>query len=223
MAIIKFGPIVTGARGSVGGTTFSRSRGGAFIRQRVKPVFSLTSARLSWAIAMSTVWDRWLNQATAAQRADWNTLGDNTNFTNALGDTYHPSGWNLYLRTNSLAVYWIHSYVNAAPGSATTAHFVPTFEWDDVAKQITVAAWPGGGQFSRYFCHFSPALRPTVYSYRAHFVYQAYLSTFAAWPDVAVTPANMYATGDRVFIRDRIRDTTGEVSAPYYTILDCEP
>lgn len=222
MVSVKFGPIVSDARGSIGGTTFSRSRAGAFARSRRKGVFSQTNLRSSWAANMSYQYDYWLNHTPQADREDWNTLGDNTTFTNALGVEYHPSGWNLFLRTNSLALFFGLAHASLAPASATQAHFEVSYSWHE-GNQLIVATRAAGPPFnSAYIFHCGHPLPQTInYSRGPHLFSKMILyGDLGAGADLSIS--GVYATGDRVFIRDRLRDQSGELSAPFWTIFDCE-
>jgi hypothetical protein len=90
MAIIKFGGGITDARGSLAGNTFTRSRAGSVVRQRVAPIQpnSMSQSRqrqlLASAVAVYTSF-------TTAQVAAWQALADQITKTNKLGDTYTPS------------------------------------------------------------------------------------------------------------------------------------
>jgi hypothetical protein len=99
--LIKYGGLVGDARGSLGGTTFARNHYGSYARQRTKPVDPGTSkqnvfrARLTEA---NTTWQAF----TQAQRDLWNAKASTTTFTNRLGDTFSPTGINLFVRSFNL-------------------------------------------------------------------------------------------------------------------------
>lgn len=220
--ICKFGPIVSDARGKLGGTVFSRCRSGAFARKLTIPVFNQTNLRSAWNANMGYIYQYWLNDIPTSDRDDWNTLGDNTTFTNALGEEYHPSGWNLFLRTNSLADYYGLAFAALAPGNANQAHFEVTYAWNEGNQWILATRAAGPPLNSHYIFHSSVALPQTIHYCQGPYIW----SDAIAYGDLGVgqliAPAGTYKTGDRVFIRDRLRDQSGELSAPFITLFDCE-
>lgn len=222
MALVKFGPVVSDVRGSIGGTVFSRSRAGAFARIRTKPTFAPTPPRNLIQSIMAHVYGQWLNECTNAQRVVWNTLGDNTDFTNALGDTYHPSGWNLFLRTNSLNKLRLTSVQKTAPPTATGTHYPITY---------TVVAGPKiqgemkdvpAALHGVFFWLSLPQLF-TVYSYTGPFFAYTWddsATLHAAATDIFDSPPVINT--HRFFIRDRALYSAGQVSAPYFNYIDVD-
>jgi len=92
MARIKLGALAQDVRGSLNGTTFSRNRGGAYVRTKVSPVqpvsaFSANS-RQSFKI-MSTTWATLL---TAGERGAWIAFALTHPFINVFGDSLIVSG-----------------------------------------------------------------------------------------------------------------------------------
>lgn len=103
MALIKFGGPVIEARGSVAGTTFSRNRSGAYIRARVKPVNPNSPRQASIRAIQSSMGERWLDSASAAQRVQWGVFADNVPAKNLLGEVISLSGWNQFVKSNVTA------------------------------------------------------------------------------------------------------------------------
>lgn len=91
MAKFTSGPVVAEIRGSIGGSTFSRNRYGAIIRNRTKPTvptsepFLLATARMT---AASQAWQ----DLTADQRAAWNTYAQTHPITGSLGEAQILTG-----------------------------------------------------------------------------------------------------------------------------------
>lgn len=99
MAKIKFGMMMTDARGKLGGQVFSKNRAGAYIRTKVTPSNPQTSAQAQVRSNLSTLSTGW-NSLTAAQIAQWNdSVGDWTS-TDVFGDIKKPTGKNLYVKLN---------------------------------------------------------------------------------------------------------------------------
>lgn len=99
MAVIKFGGPVADARGSVAGNTYSRNKAGAYIRNRTKPVNPDTTLQQNVRNMFSSISSGW-RSLTDEQRASWNLAGSGFEQLNKLGDTYVPSGFQLYMLLN---------------------------------------------------------------------------------------------------------------------------
>lgn len=100
MASIKFGSIgISDARGSIGGTVFSRNRGGAYIRQRTTPVNPNTSRQAAIRATFGTVQSSWRG-LTEAQRESWRSNAVNFPVKNRLGETITLQGNILFQKCN---------------------------------------------------------------------------------------------------------------------------
>lgn len=220
MAIIKYGPLASEVRGSIGGTTFSRSRAGAYVRKRTKPVFSNTKRRTPWLSRMPYVYHYWLNVLTDEQRQSWNTMGDNTEWTNALGETYHPSGYNLWLRAQTLLLEAESAIQATCPGQATGTHYPITYTHvagDDVYAEMQDA--PALAHKVLFWASYP--LPWTVYSHRGPYP-QSTWKTSAALHAAPVKIFDSVAGHPdvRYFIRDRAVYDTAHISAAYFDSLD---
>lgn len=92
----------TGASGSMGGTTWSRNRFGAYARARTKPVNPNTARQQTMRSLMASLTARWGQTLTDAQRLAWNQYGDNVVMKNRVGQDIHLTGFNHYIRSNSV-------------------------------------------------------------------------------------------------------------------------
>lgn len=125
MAILKFGVIVTGIRGSIGGTTFSQNGSSAYAKawaQGPQPKSSKQQAQCAALGSMGAYW----KALTVAQRAAWDTYAalPAQALTNSLGLTYYASGWNWFVKNvrQQLSVTMSPTYtapVGARPGKPT--------------------------------------------------------------------------------------------------------
>lgn len=101
MAKFSPGPAVAEIRGSIGGTTFSRSRYGAYMRMRAKPVVS-HSIYATYAKARMTAATQAWQGLTASQKASWNHWALSNPITGSLGEpqilTGHVAFVGLYVR-----------------------------------------------------------------------------------------------------------------------------
>jgi hypothetical protein len=102
MALVRFGGGVSEIRGSIAGNVFARSRAGATVRNRIKPINAPTlrqdaiQALFSLAVASYRL-------LSASQVQEWADYAEQ-NFAgarlNALGEPYTPSGEQMFMEIN---------------------------------------------------------------------------------------------------------------------------
>jgi len=119
MALIKLGPTIAMAAGSIGGATYARNRYGAYIRNRTKPVDPGSANQNAYRTRVSSAVAAW-QALTAAQRDAFNAKAQTTILVNRIGESFHPSGINLYIRTYNLCDIAGHSQVTTPPVSPIT-------------------------------------------------------------------------------------------------------
>ena len=119
MAKIKFGMMMTDARGKLGGQVFSKNRGGAYIRTKVTPSNPRSTFQQAIRSLLSTFSQQW-SALTEAQRASWNGAVANWSKTDIFGDIKNPTGKNLFVRLNNKAVNAGYASMTDAPEKAET-------------------------------------------------------------------------------------------------------
>ena len=85
------GPVTGEVRGSIGGTTFSRNRYGAYMRNRAKPVVSMTEKAVNAKSRMTAATQAWQDLTIPEQRT-WNGWANSNPITGALGETQYLTG-----------------------------------------------------------------------------------------------------------------------------------
>lgn len=98
MALVLFGNGVADMRGSINGTTFARNKSGAYARNRTVPVNPNTVSQSNNRARFASASAEWTN-LTAAERDSWNNLAIGATRLNRLGQSYTPSGRQLFLET----------------------------------------------------------------------------------------------------------------------------
>jgi hypothetical protein len=104
MALVKYGPVVGVASGSVGAVTYSHNRGGAYIRSLAIPTNPNTAAQTLTRNRLSGLSQGW-KLITPGQRSAWGALATSLPQVNALGDTFTLSGQQLYIGYNQFRLY----------------------------------------------------------------------------------------------------------------------
>lgn len=100
MALIKFGMMMTDARGKLGGQVFTKTRSGATLRTKVVPANPRSTAQQFARGILGSLSAQW-KSLTEEQRLAWNSAVQDYSRTNIFGDTYLPSGKNLFTALNS--------------------------------------------------------------------------------------------------------------------------
>lgn len=103
MAKIKFGMMMTDARGKLGGQVFSKNRSGAYVRTKVTPVNPRTSFQQASRQLLGVISQSW-SALTTEQRESFNKSVNDWARTDIFGDLKNPTGKNLFTRLNKNAI-----------------------------------------------------------------------------------------------------------------------
>ena len=144
MARIKFGMMMTDARGKLGGHVFTKAKSGATIRTKVTPLNPKTSAQSEVRSALGANSQAW-RTLSETQRLAWNSAAQEVSKTNAFGDTYFPSGKNYFTAVNN-NLRNIGEDVLLNPPSLVTMPGLTSVQvdFDLLAEQIDIAPVSSG-------------------------------------------------------------------------------
>jgi len=139
MALVKFGGGITQMAGSIGGTTFARNRYGNYARSRTKPTNPNTARQQTIRSALAFLTERWSLTLTAAQRTAWNLYAANVTMLNRLGESVNLSGFNMYIRSNSIRKAFGLAVIDAGPVVFEIPEADPTYAIaaSEATQQIT--------------------------------------------------------------------------------------
>lgn len=166
MTTIRYGPIVADARGSTGGTTFSRGPFGAYTKARVAPTNPNTDKQAAARALLSTIVDRWMTVLTVAQRDAWNAAVQAFTVPNRIGDAIHLTGMQWYIRCNILldltgqALVAVPPIVPIVPAptfklnhvAASGVQVVAIGNWDETAHdQLSILTSPNLSQTKNFY------------------------------------------------------------------------
>lgn len=101
MALVRFGGGVAEIRASVAGTTYSRNRGGAYQRNRVKPLNPRTAFQTQQRDRLSDLSTNWGGLLTQAQRDQWTSFAALYPRTNVFGAAVVLTGQQFYVAVNT--------------------------------------------------------------------------------------------------------------------------
>lgn len=99
-AIMTPGPVVGDIRGSIGGTTFSRNKGGLYAKVRVTPVNPSTTRQVDVRADFASLISDWRLILSFNQRQAWIDFAAASPILNRLGQSILISGLNWYSRSN---------------------------------------------------------------------------------------------------------------------------
>lgn len=108
-------PEGTQASGSIGGTTYSHNRYGAYKRNRTVPVNPNTDRQIVIRNAIRALTIRWQLTLTQAQRDAWDVYAANVDWVGSLGDTINLTGIAHYVRSNVVRIQAVAPVVDDAP------------------------------------------------------------------------------------------------------------
>ena len=113
-------PILSAASASLGGATFAKNRGGNYIRKRVAPVQPRSPAQQAVRASLAAISGSW-KSLTAAQIAGWSALASTITLKDSLGNSYIPTGNQLFTGLNVTLTTIASATITAPPGA------VPSF------------------------------------------------------------------------------------------------
>lgn len=114
MAKIKFGMMMTDARGKLGGQVFSKNRAGAYVRTKVTPANPRTSTQMLSRSILGLLSASWSGLSDVQRRA-WNSAVNDWQKTDVFGDSRKPTGKNLFTGLNKELLQSGQSQLNLPP------------------------------------------------------------------------------------------------------------
>lgn len=129
------GAIVSEVRGKIAATVFSRNRGGAVIRNRIKPINRRSTGQSTRRQTLGSLASAWRG-LTQTQRDSWNSASQNFPLQDTLGQTIFLSGEQLYVRFNANLILIGETAIDTAPSPFAFAVLTASLS----AEDDTVAA-----------------------------------------------------------------------------------
>lgn len=115
MASVKYGGGIIQMSGSIAGNVFARNRYANYVRARTKPTNPNTDRQNAVRSAVAFLSDRWAQTLSDDQRIAWNLYADSVNMKNRLGEVIHFSGYNHYIRSNTILKQLGYTPIDAGP------------------------------------------------------------------------------------------------------------
>lgn len=164
MAKINLGALAQDVRGSLLGTTFSRNRGGSFVRGKVSPVQPLTARQTAQRAIFSDLTKGW-QTLTPAQQNAWIAWAVINKVTDVFGNAITLSGINAYLKINATILTFGGAIITLPPPPPGTPGPLATAASGVAATNAVTITWAvalTGGEFYQVWstAGFSAGARP---------------------------------------------------------------
>lgn len=173
MALLKLGGLIADIRGSVGGVTFARNRGGAYARNRTVPINPSSTRQTAVRALLGDLSNVWTTTLTQAQRAAWELYAANVPLINPLGEARNVSGINMFVRTNSVMLDTGGTRLDDAPTEFTVGPTItPSFSIDAAADTFDIndlGGYPETAPGVRLFVAVGRPQNPGINFYKSPF------------------------------------------------------
>lgn len=127
MALFLTGSGIARISGSIAGHTFARNKSGDYVRNRTKPVNPRTSFQQVMRAIVAALAQYWRTQLTPEQRGAWENYAQAVGMKNRIGQTIHLTGFNHFIRTNSLVLKQTNALIKPGPTTLSLPAQDPTF------------------------------------------------------------------------------------------------
>lgn len=218
MALVVL-PEGTQISGSIGGTTWSHNRFGAYKRNRSVPVNPNTTRQVAVRNAVRELTINWDLLLTQAQRDAWDLYASNVSWVNRLGRSVNLTGLNHYVRCNTPRRMNTIAAIDAAPtifniGIAETNLVVTA---SAATQDLTItgadpASWIGEADAWQFFFMGAPQ-NGSIKFFGGP--YRQLIAVPGAGPPpfpVVVAAAFPFAEGQHIWCRSRIARGDGRLS-----------
>lgn len=115
MALVKYGGGIVQMSGSIAGNTYARNRFGNYVRSRTKPVNPNSDRQVAARVRIAYLSEFWHETLSVNERGLWDTYAAAVAMTNKLGETINLTGFNHFIRSNSVRMLFHPGAVTFAP------------------------------------------------------------------------------------------------------------
>jgi hypothetical protein len=224
MALVKFGGGITAMSGSIAGNVFARNRFGSYVRSRTKPVNPHSSRQEAIRSIVSYLSEYWHVELDDDARNLWNVYAAAVLMKNKLGESINISGFNHFIRSNSLELLMSESVIDAAPSVLSLPDKDPLLlcSAEAIAAQTftftcDTEGWAPNGdpKFGIIIHQGQPQLASRNF-FNGPWRYMDYIdSTEGAAGTGTLSASFAFAEGQKVWFQARIITDGGRVSEPW--------
>ena len=219
MALFR-GTLIGQASGSVAGNTFSRNRGGQYIRNRAVPVNPNSPQQVAVRNALSQLSTAWGQSLTATQRMDWDVYAQNVPVLNRLGDIITLTGFNMYIRCNTPRLQAGLSRIDDGPSVFDLGSFTPVTTLVVAANDTVTVSFTNTDDWANetgaaMLVYISRSLSQTINFFKGPFRFGTNIDgddTTAPTSPVVVNSPFTVAASQQVFTRVTVTRADGRLS-----------
>jgi hypothetical protein len=222
MALIKFSSAIGAISGSIGGVTYARNAGGAYMRERVVPVnpASVFQTELRGYLAQLTA--LWVT-LTQAQRDGWAAYSENVLLPNPLGDQREIGALAHYVRSNVPRLQSGNPRVDTAPIIFTLGDFTqPEITNITAPTSLSLAFTEGddwvGEDDAAMLIYGARGYNPTINFFKGPYRYTDLIAGDSVTPETTPYAAALPFTlqeAQKSFIFGRVTRADGRLSSPF--------
>lgn len=213
-------PVYSDARGSLAGLTYSRNRGGLYVRARAVPTNPGTDQQQAVRSWLGQLVGLWLSTLDAVQRAAWESYAAQVTVPNKLGDQIHLSGQQHYIRSNVPRLQAGLTRVDDGPTVYDLGDFTQPEVCVNATTDIAYVTFTGTDDWvdedgAAMLVYLSRDLAPTINYHRGPYRFADSIDgdsvSAPSTPAAVACPFNM-TEGNHAFARVRVTRADGRLS-----------
>lgn len=221
MALIKFGMMMTDARGKLGGQVFTKARNGSTVRTKVTPSNPRSAAQQKARGLLASLSRQWAT-LTEVQRLAWSNAVSSYPKTNIFGDNYLTTGKSLFIGVNTNISNVGGTNILVPPVLVEMPNPINIIcDLDETAGQLTVTPDDAvTGVDNMYYLEATAPSSPGISNFSGAYRFYNFENAAASDPDQNyIEYSNKFGApviGKKVGFRVRIiNKVTGQVTIPY--------
>lgn len=223
---VKFkSQIITQASGSIGGTTYSRNKGGMYQRARAIPTNPNSPQQAAVRSIMGNLAIIWGSVLTVAQRAVWTIYAEQVPLIDRLGSAMNVTGLNMFIRSNTPRVQAGLDYVAGGPtefnlGSFTNPSFTATEATDVIPTTFDNTDDWANEDDAAALVYVSRPQNPSIAFFKGPYRLAGIIAGDATTPPTSpasITSPFAFNAGHRMFVRFQVSRADGRLSLPFRT------
>lgn len=216
-------PIFSQASGSLAGTTFSRNKGGLYVRSRAIPTNPQSTQQQAVRNIVGSLSNHWVTTLTNAQREDWKTYADNVGLLDALGESINVTGLGMYVRGNAARIQAGLARIDAAPTIYDVGEFTdPSFAIDTSNQEVDVTFTAADGWANEdgaaMLVYASRPQNPSINYFTGPYRFAGKVDGDSMTPPTSPETIGLpfaVVEGQRVFFRVQVTRADGRYSSPF--------
>jgi hypothetical protein len=228
MALVKYGGGITQMSGSIGGSTFARNRFGNYTRSRTTPVNPKSSGQSRARLILAYLVEAWNEILDDTMRAQWATYAAAITMKNRLGDDVHCTGFNHFIRGNSLRLILTEAIIEDGPEVLTLPPTDPTYAIAaSVATQLISVTFDNTQEWAKaadnfMLCFMGRPQNTTRNFFAGPWRYSGMKEGAVSPPTspFTITPPFPLVLGQRIWVASRILRADGRTTIRFQD--DCE-